>query len=178
MSEADTTCVVVEINPVEVLKSRVRSCGIDIFVIPMQVTTSEGEAWAEDGRRFINIMSDATGPGLAHIIAHELAHHLLGHTTVWTSLPGWHLEYSAEREALEYLAAVCDDEVMNRLTDEARAYVRPFIQQFLDHGITNHGEVPAGMWAGCRIPRRMRKAWRKLMIKDRTPRRDEEEPPL
>jgi len=144
------------------MKATVRAHGIDLFIVPMQVGTSEGQAWAEGGRRFITITTVETGPGLARIIAHELAHHALRHTTVWTSLPGWHREYAAEREALRFLALIYDGETMARLERQAKEYVRPFIQSFINAGISNHGEVPAGIWAGCKIPRRMRKAWRKL----------------
>jgi hypothetical protein len=149
-----------------------RAAGIDVFVIP-RLGLPEGSAWWS-GRRYINIIGEGRDLDVARVAAHELAHHSLQHTTQWTSQPRWQQEMQAELLMLEFLSGFVTAAELTDLKEEARSYLRPMIQSFLDAGIVNHGEIEAGEWAGCVIDPVLRasqeQAW--------TSRSDDEEIPF
>lgn len=140
-----------EASPDTIALQAAKSAGINILVIP-QNGSPEGCAFVDDeGNRYINVFFRGRGHFRAQIIGHEIGHHVLGHTTTWTSLPAWQNELAAERFAIKMLSPLCSRDEIAAAEDRSRDYLRPMIQEFLDWGITNHGEVDAGIWAGCEI---------------------------
>lgn len=134
------------------IKSLIRSKGINLFVLPGDLPNEPlGRAYMKDGRPHIDVFTGATGVRLSHVMAHELAHHDLGHTQGWSSLPTWRAEYEAEMAAIEMMAPWMSYEEMAGLEDDARLFLRPILQAWIDDGITAHGEMDAAVWAGCDI---------------------------
>lgn len=127
----------------------IRAAGIDLFIIPRS-GPAEGVAWVGGGK-FINVYGAGRDLDVARVLAHELAHHAR-HMDGWTSLPRWRKEMEAEGWMLEFLSGFVTPEEMERLVVGAKMYLRTMVQRFLDHGITNHGEVPVGRWLRCEIP--------------------------
>lgn len=136
-------------EPALSLLRRARAEGYDVFIMPKGGPV-EGRAWWSDGPR-IDIFGNVHSVEGARVLAHEMAHHELNHTTLWTSLPEWRREYDAERRALDTLTEYYPEPVIYELEQQARDYVREPIQLMLDEGIHVHGEVDAGVWAGCDV---------------------------
>ena len=129
-----------------------RRAGLNVFLIPADKI--RGSAFrASDGRGYINIFcNDGMGVISAHILAHEVGHRALGHTARRTSVPTWVEEYQAEQFVINILGHFCTHEEIAQVEEWARDHIRPMVQRFLDAGIFHHGEIDAGIWAGCHIP--------------------------
>ena len=138
-------------DPTDALKALARAQGYDLFVLPFEGDVG-GMAWCgDDGVPHIEMYGVPGSPEWAHVLAHEIGHHALGHTATWTSAPTWQREYEAERYALDVLSRFCDEDVFWIQEQQAKEYVRAAIQCFLENEITQHGEIDAGVWAGCEI---------------------------
>ena len=135
------------------LLARVRGQGFDVMVLPPRSPAVQGEAWYIGHRRCINIHGLHRSPEWARVLMHEVGHHVTwGRDGGSVFQPTWRYEYQAELFALHELAAYYDEPTMYRLEQQSKDYLRPAIQRMLDADIWTHGEVDAGMWAGCRIP--------------------------
>jgi hypothetical protein len=136
------------------VKDLIRAQGIDLFIWPIR---RKDRLWGQaalhcDKRKLIEMYMPWRDLRLAHILAHELAHHDLGHTVKEPDFqPHWRLEYEAEMRALEILAPWCSYHEIAQLEDWSRDHIRPKVQDYLDDGIWVHGEVDVGIWAGCGI---------------------------
>ena len=139
-------------SPADRLLAAARALGIDVFILPAPVTPGiEGTAWRDGWRLLINLYTAERTPYWAHLLAHEVAHHLLGHTSYRTSETRWTHEYAAERLALEILSRHYDEPTVWAAEQRAKAYIRPMVGRLLDYGICHHGEIDVGIWAGCEI---------------------------
>ena len=139
-----------DLSPVDRMLTLARET-CDVFVIPAEPFLFTGQAWCDEGRCFITVFRAERDTMCAYIVAHELAHHLLQHTRYFSSAPHWLTEHDADVIALEMLGKVADPACVAALRDASRAYLRRCVQAMLDAGITQHGEIEAGLDLGCEI---------------------------
>jgi hypothetical protein len=133
-----------------------RAQGIDLFTIPFSpAPATQGQAEIIDGRRLITLFLPR-GPLWDFVLLHELAHHELGHTGRWSSTPEWMQEWHADMRALQLFARWHRLHAVALMREQTRARTRAMIQPVLDADITHHGEIHAGLWAGCTIPEHLR----------------------
>lgn len=88
----------------------VRAQGYDVFVVPGDEIPM-GVAWTEGGpdggpERLITLVGDVDSDLWLFVLFHEWAHHDLGHTVGWTSVPVWMIEKAADDAAMAAIRAV------------------------------------------------------------------------
>jgi hypothetical protein len=135
------------------LLGRVRSEGCDVFIIPDDSGPVLGCAYvAYDSTPHILMLCSPGTLRACRVLLHEFAHHALGHVGVSSTRPTHMEEFEAEIFALKVLENYLDVDTHYALEQQSREYIRGPVQEWLDFGITQHGEVEAGVWAGCDIP--------------------------
>lgn len=134
-------------------RKEARKQGIDVFCIPLIAPYGVlGTAWQYEGRRLINIFSDQSGVDLAYVLAHEIAHHVLGHFTTKACGSTLHMEFEAEMWAIRFLGPHLSYDDGARIEELARDYLRPALQRRLradEYQIMDHD---VAIWAGCDVP--------------------------
>ena len=129
---------------------KARHLGLDVFVLPFRRAT--GVAFSGGGRAYADLYGPPHTPEAALVLAHEVAHHELGHiATGWTSTPAWVWEYPANRTALDAVAPYYDEDTMYRLREICRDHVRRLMQPYIDNEIWHHADLCAALWAGCDV---------------------------
>jgi hypothetical protein len=128
-----------------------RAHGIDVFVLPSP-DQSYGLAYrGPDRRSYIHVSGDLALAETSKILAHELAHHVLGHMDFAVSSHDMHeMEYEAESWALDHIGQYFSKHAMFCLREQARDYMRMLIELTFDDVYTERPAVRDIMvWAGC-----------------------------
>jgi hypothetical protein len=142
--------------------ARFRAAGIEILVIPGPGFPG-GEAWSEPGQqgkgtRLHITIRGSTFSGLwLFVLLHEVAHHVLGHTTRPAIRPEWEQEHAADQYALALLAKY-QPAALPRCEAVSRHHIRPLMQAMIDAEIWNHVDGDIARWAGCHLPPEMAEA--------------------
>lgn len=134
----------------------VRSTGIKVFIIPVRGTPwVYAEAAHRDHEAIINVFRDRGSDWFAYLLLHEMAHHLLGHTRVWTSTPHFMNEYVADQQALAIMKDLVDDDTRH-LYVLAKRLARKNVRQWLRGGwigdwMSHHVSLEIVRAAGIRL---------------------------
>ena len=131
---------------------RVRSLGIEVFVLPTPHPVS-GVAFEDPktGAKHITVCGSVHSLLWLFVLLHEEEHILRGHTRVLSVSPYWSLEYEADRAALDRIAALqpyacgfCEAIVKKRFRNTLQAIIDAGAWYSFDEGVAR--------WAGVPIP--------------------------
>lgn len=133
--------------------AKTRAAGVSLMVLPgLPGMPPIGMAYSSrDGRFYIDITCHPRSPKFLYVLFHEIAHCVLGHTTVASSIPTWITEKAADdlalqmlRKAQPYAVVACEP--------LAKKNVRRYLQPMIDARIDHHVDLECAKWAGCHIP--------------------------
>ena len=132
----------------------VKAEGYNVFIVPgICFPDLWGQASYEmPNHRVVNVFHPTDDPVFCdYLLLHEVAHHLLCHTVRWTSEPTWYQEWVADMKALDLLAFFHDVETVLAIRERLRDRFRPLLEDWIEAGITQHGEIDAAIWAGVQL---------------------------
>ncbi len=139
------------------MRDLMRSLDFDLMVIPgPNGETVEGLSFCGPGygrqrRRYITITGDTAATEWLFVLMHEVAHHSLGHTAGYTSVPVWITEKMADDVALG-LIKTSQPEAFAHCEALSRAHVGELLQAMIDAEVWHHVDIATAEWAGCVIP--------------------------
>jgi len=133
---------------------------LNVFILPGTLSDDgvSGQAFRDtpDGRCYINIHGAKPVDKVLFVLLHELAHHLYGDTSHWSSQPIWITEYRADRYALRHLKDIVHPDSYWALDQMSRQHIQPLLQRMIDADISHHVDLKIADWAGCDVPDDMR----------------------
>lgn len=99
---------------------------------------------------FINIYAERGTQEWLFLLFHECAHHILKHQPR-VAPATWVEEYEADRLALDLLALFVPYEEYWPWEQIVKDRFRSILEEWVEAGITQHGEVEAAVWCGASV---------------------------